>query len=77
VASDVGGIAEVIEHGRTGMRVPENDEAAFAQTVMQLIVDREFAGKLGRAARESVGNEHSIQSAVRNVERVYREVLGR
>ena len=75
VVSDVGGIAEVVEHGRSGMLVPENDETGFANTVIKLLEDRDFAASLGKAAKQAVANEHSIQSAIRKVEQVYCEIM--
>src|SRR5262249_26860786 len=39
VASDVGGVSEVIQHERTGMLVSENDVEGFARAVIGLIDD--------------------------------------
>jgi glycosyltransferase involved in cell wall biosynthesis len=75
VASDVGGIPEVIRHSSTGMLVAENDEAGFAQAVTSLIDDPGKARALGAAARRSIENEHSTQAAVRRVEDLYREMM--
>lgn len=75
VASDVGGMSEVIVHGRTGMLVRENDVAGFARTVIDLIADRERARTLGRAARHAIEHELSTDAAVRRVEALYREMV--
>lgn len=75
VASDVGGVSEVIEHGRTGMLVEENDVEGFAQTVMELIEDPPRARALGVAAREAIERELSTEAAVRKVEDLYREMV--
>lgn len=77
VASDVGGLWEVISSGRTGRLVPENDVQGFADTLSQLIDDREQARELGAAARRFMQSEYSIQAAVQRVADTYHEVLGR
>ena len=76
VASNAGGIAEVVHHGHTGLVIPKDDEVGFAEAVMSLLAAPERARAMGRAGRLAVEREHSIDTAVRKVEQVYREVLG-
>lgn len=75
VASDVGGVAEVIEHDRTGMLVPENDVDGFARTVIDLLAQPGRMKQLGRTARHAIETELSTEAAVRKVENVYREMM--
>jgi starch synthase len=75
VVSDVGSVYEVIESGVSGIRIPENDVAGFAEAVNALIEDPRRAKSLGFAARQFVTTEYSIETAVRRVEDTYREVL--
>jgi glycosyltransferase involved in cell wall biosynthesis len=75
VASDVGGVSEVIAHKRTGLLVKENDVEGFAQAVIGLIEEPQRRSTLAAAARKSIENEHSTATAVRNVEALYREML--
>ena len=77
VASDVGGIREEVDHGRSGMLVKENDVEGFARTINELIENRPRALAMGQAARRSVENEHSLETAVARVEDLYRTVLKR
>jgi len=51
VASGSGGLAEVVEDGRTGALVPPGDEAALAQALLGVLGDRGRAEALGEAAR--------------------------
>ena len=51
VASQVLGVREVIEHGRTGLLVPHADAAALADALQQLLQDPALASRLGQAAR--------------------------
>ena len=54
VASRVGGIADQIVEGETGLLVDPDDNDGFAAAVTRLLADRDEAGRLGRAARERV-----------------------
>lgn len=49
VASRVGGVADLVEHGRTGLLVAPGDAVALAGAVHQLLIDTDRAAVLGRA----------------------------
>ncbi len=51
VGSDHAGIAEAVEHGSTGLLVPEGDPAALADALASLTECRELRQRLGTAAR--------------------------
>ena len=51
IGSDVLGVREVIEPGRTGLLVPPDDAAALADALQRLLQDAALAEQLGRAAR--------------------------
>ena len=51
VASDVGGLAELVLDGETGLLVPSGDPAALAEAVGRLLDDHELRKKLGAAGR--------------------------
>jgi len=52
VASDVGGLHELVRNGETGVLVPPGDPAALADALRPLLVDRELRRRLGSAGRE-------------------------
>jgi len=54
VASDVGGIEDQIEDGRTGWLVPPRDLAAFGRRVNELLADPHGAERMGAAAQARV-----------------------
>jgi starch synthase len=64
VASDVGGIPDVVRNGVTGLLVPysESDprgfEAAFAERVNELLADSERAHDMGQAGRRRAVEEY-------------------
>jgi trehalose synthase len=67
VASAVGGINDQVVHGRSGLLVRDpTDLDAFAAAVRDLLVDEEYARRLGTGARERVrdlflGDRHLVQ----------------
>jgi glycosyltransferase involved in cell wall biosynthesis len=54
MASAVGGIPEIIEHGVTGLLVPPADELALGNAMRLLCEDTAMARRLGAAARQRV-----------------------
>jgi glycosyltransferase involved in cell wall biosynthesis len=51
VASDVGGLRELVRDGETGVLVPPGDPAALADALRPLLADRELRRRLGSAGR--------------------------
>lgn len=75
IASDAGGVAEIITDGVTGFMVPMNDEAALVQTAQRVLAQGESAHQVRMAARRCVEQCFTVQHYVRGVERVYEEIL--
>lgn len=75
VASDGSGLPELIEPGRTGLLAPVGDATAHAGAVERLLDDREFAQRLGAAARARVERELSAETIARRSLEVYRRVV--
>lgn len=62
IAPDVGGIAEIIVNGQSGVLVAPHDTEALVHAVQELLGERTRALQLGKAARERV-LQHFTQSA--------------
>jgi glycosyltransferase involved in cell wall biosynthesis len=77
VASAVGGVPEVIEHGRTGLLVPPGDSRALADAVIALMRDESLAARLGAAARAHVVGRYSFERMVASFEHIYLAQLQR
>jgi glycosyltransferase involved in cell wall biosynthesis len=75
VASAVGGIPEMIEHGRTGLLVPPHDPEALAASIVRLLTDHPYADTLGRAGNELVHERFCVEQMVRAVETIYDEAV--
>jgi len=72
VSTDVGGIAEMVRNGETGLLVSQNDPVATAEAIAGLIGNVELARSFGRHGRKRAQELFSIQ---RNV-RALRKILG-
>jgi glycosyltransferase involved in cell wall biosynthesis len=59
IGSSAGGMAEIIEHGRTGLLVPPRNPRAIADAILTLLRDPERRIAMGRAAREYVTTAYS------------------
>lgn len=75
VATDVGGVRDVVKHGKSGYLVEPGDEKGFAERMKELVNDTEKRTKFGERGRESVGGRFSKERLVEDTERVYREIL--
>jgi hypothetical protein len=51
VATNVGGVAEAVDHGKTGFLVPAGDSQALARAVERLVADPRLRRRLGAAGR--------------------------
>lgn len=76
VATDVGGISELVRHGVTGTLVAGPPLAAtFAAALAPLLEDRERRQRLGSAGRTRFDQEFTAARWVRRLREVYVEVL--
>jgi len=72
VATDVGGIPEVVEHNKTGLLVPFGDANLLAQAVEKLIADVPLRKSLGDAAQIVSKNRFSVDAIIPRYESLYR-----
>ena len=64
VASNVGGIPEMVEDGVTGLLVPPHDAEALAAAIVRLLTDHPYADMLGRAGHDLVHDRFCIELMV-------------
>jgi hypothetical protein len=74
VASNVGGLPEIIRHGENGLLV-DNTPQAIAAAIGKLTGDPAFARRIGDAARRTVIERFTVDHMVRRTMEVYRQVL--
>lgn len=77
VASAVGGIPDLIEHGCNGLLFPGGDEARLAALICELIREPEQAHSLGEAGRQAVMTRYNVQRMACDYQDHYRRLLGR
>jgi len=75
VATDTGGVAEVVVDGETGRLVPPGNPGAAAAAIVDLARDAETRGRLAAAARSRLGSEFDRRRMVRDLEDLYDEIL--
>jgi glycosyltransferase involved in cell wall biosynthesis len=73
VASNVGGIPEVIEDGVSGLLVPPHDPEALAAAICRLLCDHPYADMIARAGHDVVHERFCLELMVRAVETLYDE----
>jgi D-inositol-3-phosphate glycosyltransferase len=73
VASQVGGLAFLVQDGLTGFTVPLDDPEAMADRLTRLLEDHELRERLGRQAA-MLAQEYSWQKIAARMEELYREL---
>jgi glycosyltransferase involved in cell wall biosynthesis len=74
IASRIGGLPEIIQHGENGM-LAENTAAAFAAAIRELTSNADRALRMGEAARRTVLEKFTLDRMVRRTMEVYSQVL--
>ena len=64
VASGVGGMLELVEHGQNGLLVPPGDEQALAGALLDVMRDDALANDLAMAARLTIEHRYSFERMV-------------
>jgi L-malate glycosyltransferase len=72
VATAVGGVPRVVEHGVTGLLVASGDAVAMAGALVALASDRFRARQMGEAGWDRVARMFSLEHAARAYESLYR-----
>jgi glycosyltransferase involved in cell wall biosynthesis len=75
VVSRVGGNAELVENGVTGLVVPPEDTVALSIAFLNLLHDPDLAREMGRRGREFIVHNFSFDRLVREVDALYTELL--
>jgi glycosyltransferase involved in cell wall biosynthesis len=76
VGSRHAGIAEAVEHGSTGLIVPEGDPLSLADALAGLIASPELRQRLGTAARRVAAERFSAIRQSRRLEAALLRVAG-
>jgi glycosyltransferase involved in cell wall biosynthesis len=74
VATDAGGIPDIVTHERDGLLIPPADTDALVAALRRVLEDRELAARLGAAARERYADWHQTPQ---DFARAYRDLVER
>lgn len=76
IGARVGGTAEVIVEGETGVLVPPGDAGALATAIIALVDDEAARAKMGRRGRARALSHFDKDLTNRRMEQIFEEVLG-
>ena len=76
VASDTGGLPEIVQHQVSGLIVPPKRPAAIAKAVIELANDPARRIEMGQAGKSFVFERFDPQTLSKQVETIYQRVIG-
>jgi len=74
VASDIGGIKDIVLHGENGLLVPVGDVAALAEAIALLCRDPEGRRRMGDAGRR-IAPRYSSEAMIKMIDQLYGKLL--
>ncbi len=77
VATAVGGVPDLVEHGVTGWLTPSGDPSSLADAIATLLADPERRRAMGTAGRKRVADGYGVDRLVSDVERLYTDLMSR
>jgi glycosyltransferase involved in cell wall biosynthesis len=75
IASRIGGNAEAVVHGKTGILVPPASPTALAAAIRTVLSDQGLAQRLAAAGKARVYQKFSAAIMVQRVTQIYEEIL--
>ncbi len=75
IASDVGGIVDLIENGKNGLRIPPEDSEALASALHRLLTNPNLATTLGQNARPTIQQKFDSTESIRKLEDIYQQLV--
>ena len=76
IATEVGGLPDMVDHGRTGYLVPPCDANALAKALILLLQDGELRRQFGENGRRKINTECAPEVVARKTRNVYLHALG-
>ena len=71
VATDIGGMREIINDGVSGFLVPPDDSGALADALGRLVESPELRARIGRGGREAFAQSFTLDTMAEGAERFY------
>jgi len=76
VASDVGGIPQIIDSEKNGVLVPPRQPERIKEAVYRLYINKDFRKNIGFEARKTVETKYGIRNWVNKIESEYLDAIG-
>ncbi len=77
VTTELSGIPELVENGRTGLLVQPGDPAGLAAAIRVLVEDPEYARQLARNGRDWVGERFALETETSRLADLFEQALAR
>lgn len=77
IATSVGGNAELVKDGVTGLLVPPEDSAALANALLRLLGDPDLSGRIAAGGQRIATEDYSFGRLIRQTDALYTELLER
>lgn len=71
IASDVGGIRDLIETEVNGIRVPAQDTEALANAMHRILTEPKLSSELGKNARTTIQQKFNTEKSIQRLEEIY------
>ncbi|MDR0870535.1 MAG: glycosyltransferase [Planctomycetaceae bacterium] len=75
IVSDVGGLGEIVQDGKSGFIVPPENPAALAEKIVWFLQNPEAAAEFGRNAGAFVRERYDEQKILRQYTNYYRQII--
>jgi len=77
VATDVGGIPEIVKESKSGLLVPPGNELELRNAIQKLILDDDLRELLGSNGRKAVEERYSWNRVTEKIEKTYEDVISK
>lgn len=75
IASGVGGLKDVVSHGKTGLQVPPKDSTQLANAMKKILKNNLLAKRLGKEAAERASRIFNWSSIAKEIDKTYEDLL--
>ena len=76
VATNAGGVPEIVVDGETGLLVPAGEDEPLAEAILEMLGDPGRAQEMAVAGRRRALERFDVRRVAKQVGRVYEEILG-
>ncbi len=75
VGTNIGGIPDIVEDGKTGFLVPPGDPKAQTEAIIKILKDPQKAKQMGDAGRRRLEKHFSSEAMVEKIANLYKQLL--